>query len=442
MTQHDAVPMKKHDKQPGIAGAMAGGLLGILLMVRRSLRQHAFSTAITVASVALASGLVVSVFAIEAQTREAFGGGQVGFDAVLGARGSQLQLVLNTVFHLETSPGNIPWSLYTQVRDTPGVRLAIPYATGDNYEGFRIVGTTGEVFTKFEYQEGKQFKLAQGAFFDESRAEAVIGSYVAQKTGLKVGDEFHPAHGLAEMGGEEHHDHYIVVGILEPTNSPSDRVLWIPIEGIFRMSGHHLRGSGEDYQSKPGEAIPDEHKEVSAVMLKFANPMTGFSMETTINKQGKVATLAFPIGRVMAELFDKLGWMSRILVLVAYLVVGVSGAAILASIYNTINERRREFAILRALGARRRTVFSAIVTEAAVIALLGSLLGFVVYAIVLGATAYIVKQQTGVVLAIWQMHPALWMTPLGMTLVGALAGVAPAIKAYATDVAENLAPQS
>ena len=422
---------------------MKGGLLGIFLMVRRSLRQHAFSTAITVASVALASGLVVSVFAIEAQTRSAFTGGEVGFDAVLGARGSQLQLVLNTIFHLETSPGNIPWSLYTQIRDTPGVRLAIPYATGDNYQGFRIVGTTPDIFTKFNYQAGKTFAVRSGGrFFDEGRAEAVVGSFAAQKSGLKVGDTFHPAHGLAEEGGEEHHDEYTIVGILEPTNSPSDRVIWIPIEGIFRMSGHHLRGGGEDYQSKAGEAIPDEHKEVSAVMLKFANPMTGFNLDSTINKQGKVATLAFPIGRVMADLFERLGWMSRVLVLVAYLVVLVSAGAILASIYNTINERRREFAILRALGARRRTVFSAIVLEAASIALLGSLLGLAVYAGILSAAAYSIRQQTGVVLEVAQLHPAIYLTPLGMTLLGGIAGIVPALKAYSTDVAENLAPQS
>lgn len=423
---------------------MKGGIRGILLMVRRSLRQHAFSTGITVASVALASGLVISVFAIEAQTREAFAGGEAGFDAVLGARGSQLQLVLNTVFHLETSPGNIPWSLYTQIRDkTPGVRLAIPYATGDNYLGFRIVGTTSELFTKFQFQAGKNMETEPGGrFFDDTRAEAVIGSFAAQETGLKVGDTFNPYHGLAYDPNSKHDDVYTVVGILKPTNSPSDRVVWIPIEGIFRMGGHYLRGTGEVYQAQAGQSIPDENKEVSAVMLKFANPMTGFNLDQTINKQGKVATLAFPIGRVMAELFDRLGWMSRILVLVAYLVVLVSAGAILASIYNTINERRREFAILRALGARRRTVFSAIVVEAGAIAFIGSLLGLLVYAAILMVAAYIVKQQTGVVLAVAQMHPALWLTPLGMTTLGALAGVAPAFKAYATDVAENLAPQS
>jgi len=416
---------------------------GILLIVRRSLRQHAFSTAITLFSVALASGLIMAVFSIQEQAQRAFTGGDVGFDAVLGARGSQLQLVLNTVFHLETSPGNIPWTLYEHVRDEAyGVTLAIPYATGDNYYGFRIVGTTDEIFTKFEYQKGRKYTPAQGRIFEEGYAEAVVGSYAAQSTGLKVGDIIHPYHGLAFDPSTKHDEEYLVVGILEPTNTPADRVIWIPIEGIFRMEGHVLRGTGEEYAAQPGQAIPPEHKEVSAVMLKFAGPTVGFNLDQTINRQGRVATLAFPIGRVMAELFEKIGWVNRVFELVAYLVVLVSAAAILASIYNTINERRREFAILRALGARRRTVFSSIVLEAGIIAAFGSLLGLVVYGGIVMLAAYAVRQQTGVVLEVWTAHPSLWYTPMGMTLLGALAGVVPAFKAYATDVADNLTPHS
>src|SRR4029453_16644074 len=133
---------------PGFASVLAG----LFLLVRRSLRHHAVSTLITVVSVALASGLVMAVFAIHQQALAAFTGGPIGYDAVLGARGSQLQLVLNTVFHLETSPGNIPWSLYQEIKNRSTVKLAIPYSVGDNYEGFRIVGTTDEIFTKFEYQ--------------------------------------------------------------------------------------------------------------------------------------------------------------------------------------------------------------------------------------------------------------------------------------------------
>ena len=416
---------------------------GILLLVRRSLRQHAFSTCATLVAVALSTGLVMSVFSIQYQARRAFTGGDMGFDAVLGARGSQLQLVLNAVFHLETSPGNIPWSLYQEIKSESMVKLAVPYATGDNYYGFRIVGTTEEFFEEFEYTKGENLQVQSGGrHFDSRYREAVVGSFVAQQLELQLEDIINPYHGLVFDESAKHQEEYLVTGILEPTNSPIDRVIWIPIEGVYRMEGHVLRGTGEVYNPEAGQSIPDEHKEVSAVMIKFRNPTAGFAFDTQINRQGKVATLAYPIGKVMLELFQKIGWVNRIFELVAYLVVVVSTAAILASIYNTINERRREFAILRALGARRTTVMTAIVLESTAIAIMGSLLGFLVYAGILTAAMIGVRQTTGVVLDVFAFHDSMVWTPIGMAVLGAIAGLAPAFKAYSTDVAENLIPHS
>ncbi len=412
---------------------------GLMLIVRRSLRQHALSTAITVLSVALASGLVMAVFAIKSQTYDAFTGGSNGFDAVLGARGSQLQLVLNTVFHLETSPGNIPWQMYTAIAEDPGVDLAVPYAVGDNYEGFRIVGTVPELFTRFPGPSGIR-PAAGGRFFTADAREAVVGSVVAQRTGVRAGDTINPYHGLIYDETKRHQEEYTIVGVLEATNSPLDRVVWIPIEGVYRMSGHVLRGTGKNFRPEEGQAIPEEHREVSAVMLKLKDPQAGIYLDQTINRQGNRATLAWPIGRSMADLFDKIGWVNRVLELVAYLVVVVAAGTILASLYNTMNERRREFAILRSLGARKGTVFSAIVLEATTITALGTLVGYLMYAGILTAAYVIVRAQTGVVLQVFKLDPALWLTPLGMLAIGALAGLVPAFKAYRTDVASNLVP--
>lgn len=409
----------------------------LAFLVLRSLRQHALSTAVTAGAAALACGLVLAVFAVTAQARDAFVR-DPGFDAVLGARGSPLQLVLNTVFHLETSPGNIPWSLYEEFRNDPRVEIAIPYAVGDNYRGFRIVGATPELFG-VEYAAGRRHTVTTGRLFDPGNREAVLGSFVAEATGLKINSRFHPSHGTGERGDHEHEDEYVVVGILEPTNTPADRVVWIPIEGIFHMEGHVLRGTGEAHQPEPGEEIADEHKEVSAVMLRLKGEAAGFALQIKARESG-VATLAWPIANVMQDLFDKLFWFVRILEVVAYLVVAVSMAGILASLYNTMNERRREFAILRALGARRATVFAAVVSEAAAIAAAGALAGFLVYALVLAAAAYTLRVQTGVVLDLFAYHPVLWAAPAGIVALGALAGLLPAAKAYGTDVASNLAP--
>lgn len=412
----------------------------ILMLVRRSLRQHALSSGITAVATALATGLVMAVFSIESQSRKAFIGGDVGFDAVLGARGSPLQLVLNAVYHLETSPGNIPWSLYEQMRNDPRVRLAVPYAVGDSYAGFRIVGTTTAIFTDFSRQPqgGLRFQ-AGGRAFDPDRREAVLGSLVADRTRMRIGDTFMPYHGMSHDEEHQHcHDEYVVVGILEPTNSPMDRVIWIPIEGVYRMEGHVLHGTGSPFIPDPAAEIPEEHKEVSAVLLKLRGPEAGLALRELIQRRRSDATLAWPIGTVMADLFDKIGWMSRVLLLVAYLVMLVAAGAILAALYNTMNERRREFAILRALGARRTTLFAVVLGESTMIAVLGALGGILLHAVILAAAAGVIRTQTGVVLDIATPHATLWGIPIVMIGLGAAAGLAPALRAYSVQVADNL----
>ncbi len=416
---------------------------GLGLLVRRSLREHLFSSCITIASVGLATGLVLAVFAIQEQSLRAFAGGPLGFDAVLGARGSQLQLVLNAVFHLETSPGNIPWTLYEAIERNPQVERAIPYAVGDNYQGFRIVGTVPALFDAKDDDGRPPLRVAPGGrLFDSDRSEAVIGDQVARATGLGLGDRFHPYHGLVFDEDARHAEEYVVAGVLESSNTPADRVIWIPIDGIYRMAGHVLKGSGEVYEAGAQAEIPDEHKEVSAVMLKLSAPQAGFMLDQMINKQGKIATLAWPIGGVMVDLFDKLGWAIRVLGLVAYLVVLVAAGSIVASIVNTMQERSRDFAVLRALGARRFTVSAAIVGEAASIGALGALIGFAVYAAIFGLARAVVRTETGVVLDPWMWHPVFVIAPAAVIGLAAVAGLIPARLAYRTDVATHLLPPS
>ena len=398
------------------------------LIVRRSLRQHALSTAVTAASIALACGLLISVWVVKDQSHATFTGMTGGFDAVLGARGSKLQLVLNTLFHLEESPGNLPWNDYLEIKQNPNVEFALPIAVGDNYRGYRLAGTLPELFTAVEYRPGQKYSFRSGRAFDPALREGVVGSFAAHKLGLKPGDKFHPYHGLIYEEKNEHMETYVVVGVLEPSNTPADRVVWIPVEGLQKMSGHDQKAAAD----------------ISGVLvkLKAGAAAAGFRMDLMYNKQGNRLTFAWPVGRVMAQLFDKIGWFDRVLTLVAYLVALVATSSILASIYNSMNERRREIAILRALGAHRGTIFGAIVLEAAAISALGVLAGFVVYALVMNAVAAIMRVQTGVVLDPLAWHPVMVLAPVGIIALGALAGVVPAVKAYRTDVAENLVPQS
>lgn len=398
------------------------------LMVRKSLRQHLLSTIITALSIALAGGLLMAVWVVKDQSQSAFTGVNAGFDAVLGARGSKLQLVLNTIFHLEESPGNIPYADYEMIRTNPAVRVAIPIALGDNYLGYRIVGASTNLFTDVEHAPGRRFAMAAGRGFEDGLREAVVGSFVAHKLGLTVGAKFQPYHGLLFNPQDQHQETYVVVGVLKPSNTPADRVIWIPLMGVQRMGGHD----------------PKTASDLSGVLIKFkdTSPLTARQLDLLYNKQGNRLTFAWPIAQIVAQLFNKIAWVDRVLALVAYLVAVVATGSILVSIYNSMKERRRDIAILRALGARRRTVFSAIILEAAAIAAIGMVFAFGFHLAIMTGVAAVVRSETGVVLDPFLAHPVMLWAPLGMIGLAALAGVVPAWKAYQTPVAENLTPVS
>lgn len=399
------------------------------LIIRRSLRQHALSTFITALSIALATGLLMSVWTIKVQSNHAFTSVNCGFDAVLGARGSKLQLVLNSIFHLEESPGNIAWEHYETIKKNPNIQAAIPIAVGDNYLGYRLVGTTTNLFSDVEYVPGKKFTVRGGGrVFDQEYREAVVGSYVAERLGLKYGDKFQPYHGLIFNENDQHAETYVVVGIMEPSNTPADRVIWIPLAGLQKMTGHMA-------------ATADQ---ISGVLIKFkaGSPLIGRQLEQMYNKQGDKLTFAWPIAMIVAQLFNKIAWFDRVLAAVAVLVAVVAAGSVLASIYNSMNERRRDIAILRALGARKGTIFSAVVLEAASIGAIGAVAGLAVYGIITMAAAQIIRAQTGVVLDAMSFNPMMIGAPLGLIALSALCGVVPALKAYRTNVADNLTPVS
>lgn len=397
------------------------------LIIYRSLRQHALSTLVTAGGIALACGLLMTVWVVKTQSQTTFTQTTSGFDAVVGARGSKLQLVLNAIFHLEASPGNVSAPDFEQVRRMPMVKTAIPIAVGDNLRGYRIVGTIPALFETVEYAPGRKFAVqAGGKLFALDGREAVAGSFAAERLGLKVGDRFNPFHGLAFDAQNKHDDEFVVTGILEPTNTPADRVIWIPLRGVQMMAGHD----------------PKAANDISAILVQLRSQAAGPMLDLMFNKQGNRLTFAWPVAAIIAELFGKIAWFDQVLALVAYLVALVAAGSVLASIYNSMNARRRDLAILRALGARRRTIFGAVVAEAACIGALGSAVGFGIYFGLLTGVASVIRAQTGVVLDTTAGHPVLWIWPLAMIALCALGGVVPAFKAYRTPVAETLAPVS
>jgi len=391
----------------------------------RGIRERRVSSAITIAAVALACSLLMLVWAFKKEAEQSFAGASGGFDGVLGPRGSKLQIVLNALYHLDESPGLMRWSDYEQAKKFPAVEAAYPIAVGDNYRGYRLVGTTPDYLANHSYREGKSFELeGEGALFEEKTLTAVVGSFAAQRLGMDVGDTFHPYHGLVYSEAAKHEEIYTVVGVLKPTGTPADKVIWIPISGIQTMSGHN----------------PAAATDVSAVLIKLkkgAN-MAGFQLDMLYNKRGDRLTLAWPASRTIIQFFEKISWFDQILQAVAILVAIIAGGSILAILYNAMNERKRDIAVMRALGARKRTVFAISLLEAVGMTAGGVIVGFVFYFGLGSVIAGVVQRETGVALSPFADNAAMLWAPLGMLGIGLLSGILPAIKAYRTDVSRNL----
>ena len=429
----------------------------IALLAWRGLKQHAFSAFVAVFTISMAGGLFLSTWKIKEETLKAFSNSSGGFDAVLGARGSELKLILNAMFHLEESPGNLSWEQYEFIRDAVEVKKAYPIAVGDNYHGYRLVGTLPELFHKHEWKEGSKYEVQQGGrIFTENAKEALVGDFVARKLGLSVGSKFHPYHGLDFDENSRHQETYVVVGLLEPTGTPSDRVIWIPIKGIQQMEGHD----------------PAFAQSVSAVLLKLKGAAAGFRLHMKYNKQGNQATLVWPVAATLARFFDRLSWFEDILALVAFFVALVGALIIFATLRTVMNEKKREYAILRCLGASRLVVTCVVLAQSLFLSLAGIIGAFLAYGGIGLTASRLIREKTGVVMdplslptlnkekeyeSLWHLvqeegYESLWplvepflpllLLVLVIFLIGFVSGLLPALQAYRSSLSENLSRKS
>ena len=397
----------------------------IFFLARKGFRQHFFGSLVAAFSIALAGGLFLGTMKIQKQTQTSFANASGGFDAVLGARGSKLQLILNALFHLDASPGNLPWEQYELIKKTPGVEEAYPIAVGDNYLGYRLVGTDPELFFEHEWKKGEKYKLRRGRVFSEMAKEALVGSFVADKLNLKIGDKFQPYHGLNFKEDTQHEDVYVVVGLLEATGTPSDKVIWVPIKGIQLMEGHDQ----EMAQS------------VSAVLLSLKGA-TGFNLEIRYNRQGNQATFAWPVAATLASFFDKMNWFRGVLEVIAYVIAAVGILMVASTMHSSLNMRKRDFAILRSLGSGRLILTGVIFGHSLIISVLGVLGSLLIMQGIGLITQGIIVEETGVLLDGMNLQlQDLWVI-MAIIFSGLVGGLGAAVNAYRSELVDLLQPIS
>ncbi len=414
-----------------------------------------FITCLTILSVSLGVALISSVLTLRQETERRFVEEGQAFDAVIGAKGSPLQLVLSSVYYMDTPTGNIRWEEYEKVREHEWVTAAFPISMGDSFRNARIVGTTPDLFdhtwtSPSSGEVTRPFTIAEGRIFENS-FEAVIGSFAASSIGLEVGNQF-----VGNHGGAEHEDSYTVVGIFEPSGTPNDHAIFCDLESIWLSHPHEEdeedgesndvdAHAGHDHEDDDADAdahaghdhAVEEHREVTAVLLNLGSPAWRFKFRDEFKDSPVQA--AIPIMEIQKMFNQFLSTVQTILMAVAYLVVVVSSISIMIGLYMAIQMRRRDLAVMRALGAGAGDIFGAVILEAIFVTVLGVVIGWLLGNAGTWLLSLYLTREYGLVIRSFTLSFEEIRAFAIVVMVGYLAGLIPAVQAYRRDVAKDLA---
>lgn len=420
-------------------------------IIRRSMLGRLFSTATTVVTVALAVGLMLTLLSMRDSGRKAFERGSGNMHLLVSADSSPLVSVLNGIFYAEAPTNFITPTKFAELTASYPFEYAIPTQLGDRYMGLPVLATTREFFTHFspnpDFTPGSAdfgWSLAEGRVF-ETPFEVVVGARAAQETSVRIGDELALTHG----SGKDAHVHrdflYKVVGILEPTGASHDRALFTDLTSSWIIHAQDRRREKDSEAPRPTEAdLTDEDRLITGIYGRIAtrpgrNVSSAIPEHLTSLRRDRDITVAQPKEEVDA-LFRIVGNIDQILIAMAAAVMVVSAISIMLALYNSMEQRRRQVAVLRVLGCSRPRVFGLIVTESAIIGILGGLAGLAAALIGTRIVAGVLKEKLGLVVDP-VFDPRVTFTVLVASLaLAAVAGLIPAASAYRTSVARNLRP--
>ena len=352
-----------------------------------------------------------------------------GIDMVLGAKGSPLQLILSSIYQIDSPTGNIPLEEAEKLTRNPMIKTAIPLSMGDNYRSFRIVGTNKKYLDHFGAT------VAQGRLFQQD-LDVVVGPRVAQVAGLKLGDTFSGSHGL-DAEGEVHADtKYKVVGILNQTNTVTDQLILTPVSSVWAIHEHHDDEHHEGEAHEAEEEHEEAPREITSMLIKFRNPL-GMMLARGINSNSKLQA-ALPNIEIN-RLFSLLGVGVETLRGLAIVIMLISGISVFVSLYNSLKERRYEMALMLSMGATRMQLFGMLLLEGLVLALLGFVLGVVLSRVGLWLFSSSVSSEYHYNLAAFGILPEEWLLLGVAILIGLLAAALPALGVYRMNISRTLA---
>lgn len=412
-----------------------------LSLALHSLWNRRATAMLTVFMVALSLCMLLTVDRVRQDTRSSFANTLSGTDLIVGGRTGGLNLLLYTVFRIGNATNNISWQTYQDIRANDAVAWTVPISLGDSHRGYRVLGTTNDYFDHYQYGRKQPLELAEGRTFD-GVYEAVLGAEVAEALGYELGREIVVSHGLGSTSFENHDDKpFTVIGILEPTGTPVDRTLHVPLEGITAM---HI-----DWQAGvkiPGLNISAEEalerdltpESITATLVGMTSRIQTFQFQRRINEYRQEPLSAIIPGATLQQLWQMIAIAENALIAVSAMVVITGMMGMVTVILAGLNERRREMAILRALGARPPHILGLLVLESGFYGVIGLVLGLVVHWGLMAVAGLWVQPAYGIQLTVGWPEPTLMIALAVFLALSFLVGLVPGWKAYRQSLSDGL----
>ncbi len=413
-------------------------LLGLAF---KSLRNRKFTAILTVATIALSVALLLAVERVRNDAKLSFTNTISGTDLIVGARSGSIQLLLYSVFRIGNPTNNISWESYEDISNNRLVDWSIPISLGDSHRGYRVMGTSTDYFEHFRYRRDQPLLFAAGDRFVDVY-DAVIGAEVAKALNYSVGSEIVIAHGSGEVSFIDHADKpFTVVGILERTGTPVDQTVHVSLEGIEAIHIDWQGGApipGLKIDAERAKAMDLSPKVITAFMLGLKSRISTFKLQREINEYPEEPLLAIIPGVALQELWNLMSVAEQALLIISAFVVAIGLVGMLAMILSSLNERRREMAVLRSTGARPMHIVGLLVSEATLLAILGVICGVVLFYALLLLTAPIIESEFGLIISV-KMLSLYELGLLAIVIISAiLMGLIPAYRAYKNSLSDGI----
>lgn len=413
----------------------------LLHLTLRSIANRRLTVSLTALAIALAVAMLLGVERLRHDAREGFAQTISGTDLIVGARSGAVQLLLYSVFHIGDATNNVSWRSIEAIAEHPQVEWLVPISLGDSHRGFRVVGTSAEFFERYRYGRGREIGFAEGRPFSDL-FDTVVGAEVAARFGYRVGQSMIVSHGAGEVAFADHDDRpFTIVGILERTGTPVDRSVFVSLEAIEAIHVDWVGGA-----RIPGVSIPTEQlhrfdlrpKAVTAALVGLNSRVAVFRVQRFINTYPDEPLMAILPGATLQQLWSVIGVVERALLAVSAIVVLVGLAGLVAVVIASLGERRRELAILRAMGASPAHVFGLLALESALISLIGCGVGFAMVqsgALLVGPW---LEARHGLLLSAAWPSRGEWMLLLAVMSAAFVASLVPGFRAYRYSLADGM----